>query len=154
MPFRAIACTMSSRGTSSGTIALQAGAVSAVPMPIANVSASSQPAVIRCRTVRIASSVAARIVQIWVPSRNILRSTMSANAPPGSASRNTGMIVAACTMATMIGWGASDVISQPAPVFCNHVPSQPITLAVHRRRKVPLRSGTRAAGRRIKRAVC
>ena len=97
--------------------------------------------------------MAARMVQIWVPSRNTRRSTMSASAPPGSASRKTGMIVAACTMATMIGSGASDVISQPAPVFCSQVPSQPITLAIHRWRKVPLRSGTRAAGKRIRRAV-
>ena len=60
------------------------------------------------------------------------------------------MMVAACTMATISGCGASEVISQPAPVFCSQVPSQPMTLAIHRWRKVPLRSGTRAAGRRIR----
>ena len=103
MPFSAIACTRSSRGTSSGTMALHAGAVSAAPMPIANVSASSQNAVIAWATVSTASAIAARIVQNCVPIRNTRRSTMSASAPPGRASRNTGMMVAACTMATMNG---------------------------------------------------
>ena len=103
MPFSAIACTRSSRGTSSGTIALQAGPVSAAPMPIAKVSASSNTAVIALATVSMASVMAARIVQTCVPIRNTRRSTMSASAPPGSASRNTGMMVAACTMATVNG---------------------------------------------------
>ena len=149
MPFSAIAWTRSSRGTSSGTMALQAGAVSAEPMPMAKVNASSQKAVTAPLTVRIASAAAARIVQSCAPIRNTRRSTMSASAPPGSASRNTGMIVAACTMATMNGLGARVVISQPAPVFCSQVPSHATTLAIQRTRNVALRRGTRAAGRRI-----
>ena len=130
-------------------MALQAGAVRAEPMPIANVNASSQNAVMAWAKVSVASATAARIVQSWVPIRNTRRSTMSASAPPGRASRNTGMMVAACTMATTNGCGARLVISQPAPVFCNQVPSQAITLASHSSRKIELRSGTRAAGRRI-----
>ena len=149
MPLRAIACTRSSRGTSSGMMALQAGAVSAEPMPMANVSASSTPAVTACPSVSAARVAAARMVQTWVAIRKTRRSTMSASAPPGRASRNTGMMVAACTMATISGRGASTVISQPAPVFCNQVPSQATTLAIHSMRKVRLRSGTRAGGRRI-----
>jgi hypothetical protein len=74
---------------------------------------------------------------------------MSAMAPPGSASRNTGMIVAACTIATTSGLGANVVISQPAPVFCNQVPSHTTTLASHSVRKVLLRNGTRAGGSRM-----
>ena len=150
MPFSAIACTRSSRGTSSGTIALQAGPLIAAPMPIAKVSASSQKAVMAPVRVSMARAVAARIVQTCVPIRNTRRSTMSASAPPGRASRNTGMMVAACTMATMNGCGARLVISQPAPVFCSQVPSHATTLASHRLRKVELRSGSRAAGRRIR----
>ena len=63
------------------------------------------------------------------------------------------MMVAACTIATMNGRGANVVISQPAPVFCNQVPSQTTTLANHSVRNVALRSGTRAGGSRMMRSL-
>jgi hypothetical protein len=94
----------------------------------------------------MASVPAASIVIAWVTIRNSRRSTMSASAPPGSASRNTGRMVAACTIATTIGFGSSVVISQPAPVFCSQVPSHTTTLAVHNRRNIRLRRGNRADG--------
>ena len=86
------------------------------------------------------------MVSAWAPIRNSRRSMMSASAPPGSASRNTGRMVAACTMATTIGLGSRLVISQPAPVFCSQVPTQTTTLAIHSRRNMRLRSGSRAGG--------
>ena len=62
---------------------------------------------------------------------NSRRSTVSASAPAGSASKKVGMMVAACTRLTLSASGDSDVISQPAPVFCIQVPSAVTTLAVH-----------------------
>jgi len=46
MPLSAMACTRSCRGTTSGTVAPQAGWYIADPMPIANVSATSPVALI------------------------------------------------------------------------------------------------------------
>ena len=57
-----------------------------------------------------------------------------------------GTIVAACTRLTLSASGESEVISQPAPVFCIQVPSAVTTLAVHSIRNTGWRSGTRAAG--------
>ena len=86
------------------------------------------------------------MVQIWQPIMKRRRSTVSASAPAGSASRKVGTIVAACTRLTLNASGESDVISQPAPVFCIQVPSAVTTFAHHSRRKFAWRSGTRAAG--------
>src|ERR671915_317302 len=44
---------------------------------------------------------------------------MSASAPAGSAKKNTGKLVAACTSATISGEGASVVMSQLAPTSCS-----------------------------------
>ncbi len=147
MPFRAIACTRSSRGTSSGASAPQAGAVIAEPMPIAKVSASRLHTVISPISVSAASSAAAVMVQVWVISRNRRRSTMSAIAPAGSASRHIGRMVAACTRLTVNGSGDRVVISQPAPVFCSQTPNELTTKASHIWRNTELRSGSRAGGR-------
>jgi hypothetical protein len=47
---------------------------------------------------------------------------MSANAPAGSTTKNTGTAAAACTRPTISGDVVSCVISQPAPTFCIQVP--------------------------------
>ena len=47
---------------------------------------------------------------------------MSANAPAGRMTRNTGRAAAACTNPTIRGFMVICVISQPAPTFCIHVP--------------------------------
>ncbi len=86
------------------------------------------------------------MVQTWHPTMKCRRSTVSASAPAGSASRNVGTIVAACTRLTLSASGESEVISQPAPVFCIQVPSAVTTLAHQSMRKTRWRSGTRAAG--------
>jgi len=56
---------------------------------------------------------------------------MSARAPAGIASRNTGAVVAACTNATINGLGVSDVMSQPAPTSCIHEPIFEKIEAIH-----------------------
>ena len=40
-------------------------------------------------------------------------------------------MVAACTRLTASGFGASEVISQPAPVFCIQIPRAVTRLPVH-----------------------
>ncbi len=151
MPLRAMACTRSSRGTSSGTMALQAGAVSAEPMPMAKVRDQQDAG---------GHGVAQRQRRpvgggedgpdLGTDQEHPAIDDVGQGAS-GQGEQETGMMVAACTMATIRGRGASVVISQPAPVFCSQVPSQATTLASQRRRNVLLRSGTRAGGRRIMR---
>src|SRR5438045_1074924 len=72
------------------------------------------------------------------------RSTMSANAPAGSASSMTGMLSAASTSATSDGEEESEVISHPAPTSCIQVPTFETIVAIHRLRKSVLRSGLQA----------
>src|SRR3569832_2942842 len=69
---------------------------------------------------------------------------MSASAPAGIASRNTGAVVAACTSATMSGVGASEVMSQPAPTSCIHEPMFETIEALHNMRNTRWRSGAHA----------
>jgi hypothetical protein len=71
---------------------------------------------------------------------------MSASAPAGKASKNTGSEVAACTRATMRGEGASDVISQAAPTSRIQVPVLEARLAIHSRRKTEWRKGLQREG--------
>jgi hypothetical protein len=53
-------------------------------------------------------------------------------------------MAAACTKLTMIGEGASAVISHPAPVFCTHNPVLLARLAIQSMRKAGWRSGAKA----------
>jgi quaternary ammonium compound-resistance protein SugE len=50
----------------------------------------------------------------------------------------------------MTGEGASEVINQPAPVFCIHIPVFATRLAIQSSLKDGWRSGARAVGRRIR----
>jgi hypothetical protein len=61
---------------------------------------------------------------------------MSANAPAGNENRNIGNIIAACTIATIAGDGASVVISHPAAKSCIQVPMLEMSVAVHSTAKV------------------
>ncbi len=47
---------------------------------------------------------------------------MSASAPAGKMTRNTGSAPAACTNPIISGFMVICVISQPAPTFCIQVP--------------------------------
>src|SRR5215467_3206332 len=66
---------------------------------------------------------------------------MSAIAPAGSASSIIGRLSAASTNATIDGDDDSDVISQPDPTSCIHVPMFETIVAIQRLLKSPFRSG-------------
>src|SRR5881398_1527636 len=69
---------------------------------------------------------------------------ISASAPAGNASSISGKLSAASTSATSDGDDDSDVISQPAPTSCIHVPTFDTMVAIQRARKRGLRSGLHA----------
>src|SRR5207253_10559115 len=60
------------------------------------------------------------------------------------ARRNIGAAPATCTRDTMKGLADKEVISQPAPTSCIHVPMLDAMLASHRLRNSPWRSGCQA----------
>ena len=108
--------------TTSGVIACHAGSFITAPSPSRNVKISSTQGSTACSSVSTPSAADATTIQPWVKSRSRRRSTMSASAPAGSTTRNTGTAAAACTRPTISGEVVSWVINQPAPTFCIHVP--------------------------------
>src|ERR1044071_6911554 len=66
---------------------------------------------------------------------------MPARPPAGNASSIIGMLSAASTRATSDGDDESDVINQPAPTSCIHVPTFETIVAIQRLRKSALRNG-------------
>jgi hypothetical protein len=146
MPFSAMAPTRSPRGTSSGVAAAQAGKFTAVPAPMAKVSASRPQGPSASAAARTASSTPMAAIQSWAATSARRRSRMSAAAPPGRAKRKTGSMAAACTRPTISGEGASEVISQPAPVFWIHMPVLEARLAIQSARKAGWRRGAKAPG--------
>jgi hypothetical protein len=72
------------------------------------------------------------------------RSTMSASAPAGKAKRNTGKVVAVCTIATINVEGESVVINQAAPTSFIHVPILDTTVVVHNSVNAVCRKGDQA----------
>src|SRR5207237_8000961 len=72
------------------------------------------------------------------------RSTTSASAPAGRASRKTGRLAAVWSSATMRLEASSEVISHAAPTSCIHVPVVETTDATHSPRNTGLRSGLHA----------
>ena len=131
---RVTAAGSSSRGTSSGMIACQAGWFMAAPRPSRKVKRRRSQGVVRPASVSRPRPAAASSIQVWVTSSRRRRSTTSASAPAGRASRNIGRLVAACTSATMVGDGDSVVISQAAPTLWNQVPRLEATVAIHSQR--------------------
>ena len=75
-------------GTSCGTIACHAGAVSAPPVPIRNVNSSNVSGVTTSSQTNAANRAETAVVAISMAMRNRRLSMTSANAPAGSASRN------------------------------------------------------------------
>jgi hypothetical protein len=61
---------------------------------------------------------------------------MSAIAPAGKTTRNTGRLVAVCIRETMIGECESEVIIQTPATFCIHVPTFETVAAIHNARKI------------------
>lgn len=146
--FRLMAAAICGRGTSSGMAAIQAGEFSAAPMPSMKVRPMSRQGVITRRRVRTHSAPAAMSIQVWVRSRKSRRSMVSARAPPGSASRKAGKVVAAWMSATSRGESERLVISQPAPMFCIQVPMFETTAAIQSARKRGVASGLQASDQR------
>ena len=89
-------------------------------MPLAKVSASNRPGVITPVTIAAHSNSAMHATQNCVMRKRRLRSRMSASAPLGSPSTNTGRVDAVCTSATQIGKVVSDVIIQAAATSFIH----------------------------------
>ena len=146
MPFSETAAGISSRGTSSGTIARKAGATKVLPTPIAKVSASRPPIPTRSASASAASAAEQAATQTSETSSSRRRSITSASAPAGIASRKKGRLDAACTIDTQNGVGASDVISQAAPTFCIQVPTFDARPAIQSERKTARRSGDHGPG--------
>src|ERR1041384_671555 len=71
---------------------------------------------------------------------------MSARAPAGRASRNSGSVVATCTSETISGEGVSNVINQAAAESCIHVPMLETTSEIHSARNNGRRNGLHAEG--------
>src|SRR5882672_9802868 len=134
----------SSRGTVSGMMACHAGRSMALPAPMASVITSSIQGWMTPVIVSTPSKPVVRNHHTCAMSRIRRRSKMSASAPAGSASRNSGSVVAACTSETMSGEGASSVISHAAAESCIQVPMLEATSAIQRARNSGRRRGLHA----------
>jgi hypothetical protein len=91
---RATAFGISGRGTSSGRIACQAGAVAALPRPMAKLRPRSSQGPTASSPVRAARSRPMTSIQLWVSSSSRRRSTTSARAPAGSPTKKSGRLPA------------------------------------------------------------
>src|SRR5207253_6776344 len=145
-PPSAAAAGNSARETSSGVIACQAGTLSAVPAPSAQVRPSSTHGVVRPRSVSTPIAAAAAHIQPCVKSNRRRRSTMSARAPPGRASRKIGRLSAVCRSETRSGEAVWSVINHASPTSSIHVPRFETTETTHKARKREWRKGDHAEG--------
>src|SRR5262249_50821029 len=93
--------------TTSGVMACHAGSFITAPIPSSRVNTSSVHGATALNKVRTPSAADAATIQLCVNNKSRRRSTMSANAPAGSTTRNTGTALAACTRLTIRGDGVS-----------------------------------------------
>ena len=94
----------------------------AAPTPIANVSNNKAQEVDIPARVNVPSKQAASSIHPCVKRSRRRRSTISARAPAGRASKKAGKLDADCINATIIGEAETELISQAAPTFCIQVP--------------------------------
>jgi hypothetical protein len=139
--FNATAALTSCGATKSVIIACHAGPLMADPTPRRNVNRRSRAGLIAPAYVAALRAAAAASIHTCVIKIRARRSTISASAPARNASRNTGRLVAACTMAMIRGDGLKVVINHDAPTFCIHVPMLEAIVANHRTRNTDCRSG-------------
>ena len=144
MPLSASAAGSCGRGTSSGTMAANTGQRIARPMPLKKVSASSSGGVIALKTTARHSSTATPAIQNCVMMKKRLRSRMSAIAPLGRPSRNTGKVEADCTSATQIGEVVIEVISQAPATSLIHMQMLAVSQVPHSMRYTGSLSGPQA----------
>ena len=127
--FAAMAPGSSGFGTSCGTTACHAGAVTAHATVTMKVKHSRLPGVMRCSQTRTAKAVEVTVTAISPMIRNTRRSTMSTSAPAGIANRNIGRLLATCTSDTNKGSASSVVISQPQATLYIQPPTLETTVA-------------------------
>src|SRR5438477_3188366 len=143
-----IAAGKSDCETSSGVIACQTGLLIADPTPSRKVSVSKRPGVIWPINARIPMAPAALNIQTCITNNRRRRSTMSARAPAGNATRTTGRLPAVSTSATRTGEGVNEVINHDSPTSCIHVPMLDTTVAIQSARKTDSRRGLQAEASR------
>src|SRR6266850_248477 len=139
-----IAAGKSDWETSSGVIACQTGLLIAEPTPRRKVSESKRPGVIWPINARMPIAPAATNIQTCIANNKRRRSTMSARAPAGNATRTTGRLPAVSTSATRTGEGVNEVINHDSPTSCIHVPMLETTVAIQSARNTGSRRGLHA----------
>ncbi len=122
-------------------IAAYTGQRIASPMPLAKVSASNSGALIHPANIVTLSSTALVATQNCVNMNQRRRLRMSASAPLGSPSRNTGRVDADCTSATMTGEVVRVVISHADATSFIHMQMFDVSQVIHSSRKTGLASG-------------
>ena len=143
-PLSASAAGNCVRGTTSGTMAANTGQRIASPTPLAKVSASSSGADIQPIITIRQVTVAMPATQNCVSMRKRRRSRMSASAPLGRPSRNTGSVEADCTSATHSGEGVNEVMSQALATSFIHMVVLAASQVNHSMRNTGLPSGASA----------
>ena len=155
-PLSAAACGSIERCTRSGWIACHDGPATALPHPRTKVSPSTTAGDVYPAKVRAVSVPAASSMASWAASSSRRRSTRSARAPDGSASRTTGRLIAVCTSDTRTG--EVSIRSHCAPTVCIQVPTLDANCAIQSARNTgedrrgaqgdagPARAGAGAGG--------
>ena len=144
MPLSASAAGNCARGTRSGTMAANTGHRSAKTIPLAKVSASSKGGLITSIKIAPHSNSATPVTQIWVNSKKSFRFKISASAPLGRPSRNTGKVDAVCTSATQMGVVVIALIIQAAATSFIHMHTLAVSQVNHSMRNSGTRNGPRA----------
>ena len=108
-------------------------------MPLTNTNTSSQGAVIIPEAVAAHRAIAVAASQNWVATSQRRRSSMSASAPLGKPSRNTGRVEADWTSATQIGVLVSVVIVHAAATSFIHMHRLAVSQVLQSRRKTGMR---------------
>ena len=116
----------------------------AKPTPLAKVSTNSRCGLSAPVTEAANNSTATPATQNCVAMKYRRRSRMSASAPLGMPSRNTGAAAADCTSATMTGECVSEVISQAAATSFMPMQMLAVTQTIQSVRKVGIASGAQA----------
>ena len=130
-------------GTSSGTMACQAGLFMAEPMLSRKVKASSAQGETWPRSVSSARMATEPSIQACQKMSSLRRSKRSAVAPASRPSSSTGADAAVCMRAMSSGEPVSAVISQVPAVSCIQVPTDEMVEAIQRSRKRGMRSGAK-----------
>ncbi len=119
-------------GTSSGTIACQAGLSMAPRDASRNKNQSSTVGVTSCSVTSAANNAETAVVRISSAKIRRRLSKISARAPAGSANRNSGRLFATWTSDTMSGSAFKLVMSHAAAALYIQEPMFETTVTIHR----------------------